>query len=399
LKTGESKNGQPYLGIDISLLITQFLKEMKTLIYILQKEFTQIFRDKRMLVIILMVPVLQMLILVYAANFDVKNADLLVIDNDMSQTSRGLINKFSGSPFFRMMGSTFSEKEADDLMKSNEADIILKIPAGFEKSLLRDDKASLQLIVNAINGSAAEISTGYARNVIMSHNKNIIAETYGLAKIENRGVINPVVRFWYNDLLDYKHYMAPGILVILVTIIGMFLSGMNLVKEKEIGTTEQLNVTPIKKYQLIAGKLIPFWFIALFDLALGLLFAKVAFNLPIEGNLFVLFAFASIYLIGILAAGLLISTFAETQQQVLFIAFFFMMIFVLMGGVFTSVESMPRWAQIIDIFNPVCYFMDVIRMVLLKGSGFKDIIPHLKFTLVFGATMLTFAILKYQKRA
>jgi ABC-2 type transport system permease protein len=297
------------------------------------------------------------------------------------------------------MGSTFSEKEADDLMKSNEADIILKIPAGFEKSLLRDDKASLQLIVNAINGSAAEISTGYARNVIMSHNKNIIAETYGLAKIENRGVINPVVRFWYNDLLDYKHYMAPGILVILVTIIGMFLSGMNLVKEKEIGTTEQLNVTPIKKYQLIAGKLIPFWFIALFDLALGLLFAKVAFNLPIEGNLFVLFAFASIYLIGILAAGLLISTFAETQQQVLFIAFFFMMIFVLMGGVFTSVESMPRWAQIIDIFNPVCYFMDVIRMVLLKGSGFKDIIPHLKFTLVFGATMLTFAILKYQKRA
>ncbi len=399
MKTGESKNGQPYLGIDISLLITQFLKEMKTLIYILQKEFTQIFRDKRMLVIILMVPVLQMLILVYAANFDVKNADLLVIDNDMSQTSRGLINKFSGSPFFRMMGSTFSEKEADDLMKSNEADIILKIPAGFEKSLLRDDKASLQLIVNAINGSAAEISTGYARNVIMSHNKNIIAETYGLAKIENRGVINPVVRFWYNDLLDYKHYMAPGILVILVTIIGMFLSGMNLVKEKEIGTTEQLNVTPIKKYQLIAGKLIPFWFIALFDLALGLLFAKVAFNLPIEGNLFVLFAFASIYLIGILAAGLLISTFAETQQQVLFIAFFFMMIFVLMGGVFTSVESMPRWAQIIDIFNPVCYFMDVIRMVLLKGSGFKDIIPHLKFTLVFGATMLTFAILKYQKRA
>ena len=368
-------------------------------IYILQKEFTQVFRDKRMLMIILMVPVLQMLILVYAANFEVKNADLLIIDNDLSESSRGLVNKFSGSPFFRVMGSSFNEKEADDLMLKNEADIILKIPAGFEKTLIRENEADIQLILNSINGSVAEIAAGYAQNVIMAYNKNIIAETYVMVNQQTQGTIQPVIRFWYNDSLDYKHYMAPGILVILVTIIGMFLSGMNLVKEKEIGTTEQLNVTPIKKYQLIAGKLIPFWVIALFDLALGLLFAKVAFNLPIEGSLFVLFTFAALYLIGVLAVGLLISTFVQTQQQVLFIGFFFMMIFVLMGGVFTSVESMPRWAQIIDIFNPVCYFMEVIRMVLLKGSGFKEIIPHIRFTLIFFFSILTFAIFKYQKRA
>jgi len=372
---------------------------MKTLGYILQKEFTQIFRDKRMLIIILMVPVMQMLVLVYAANFDVKNADLLIIDQDMSQASRGLVNKFSGSPFFRMYGSTFSEQEADDLMKSNKIDIILKIPADFEKTLIREDAASVQIIANAINGSVAEIATGYAQNVILSHNKKIISETMGLAKLENKNSIQPVIRFWYNDNLDYKHFMAPGILVILVTIIGMFLSGMNLVKEKEVGTTEQLNVTPIKKYQLIAGKLIPFWVIGLFDLAFGLIIARVFFNLPMEGSLLVLFTFAALYLVGVLSAGLLISTFSDNQQQVLFIGFFFMMIFVLMGGVFTSVESMPRWAQIVDIFNPVCYFMEVIRMVLLKGSGFKEIIPHIRFTLIFGTVMLSLAIFKYRKKA
>lgn len=372
---------------------------MKTLIYILQKEFTQIFRDKRMLAIILVVPVMQMLILVYAANFDIKNANLVVVDHDLSPASQRLINKFTGSPFFQNNGSTLNIAQAEALMKSGKVDMILNIPNGFDQSLVRENKADVQLIVNAINGTAAEISAGYAQNVIFDFNRKIIVETMGLANKSSEKTIIPIVRYWYNDSLDYKHYMAPGILVILVTIIGMFLSGMNLVKEKEMGTTEQLNVTPIKKYQLIAGKLIPFWVIALFDLGFGLLIARIAFNLPIEGNLFVLFSFAAIYLVGVLAVGLLISTFANTQQQVLFIGFFFMMIFVLMGGVFTPVESMPRWAQIIDFFNPVCYFMEVIRMILLKGSGFKDIMPHIWFVLVFGAFMLSFSILKYRKRA
>ncbi|MDA3817750.1 MAG: ABC transporter permease, partial [Prolixibacteraceae bacterium] len=239
---------------------------MRTLLYILQKEFIQILRDKRMLGIILFVPLMQMLILVYAASFDVKNADLLVVDNDMSTVSHGLVNKFSGSPFFTVTGTTFNGDKADELLENDKADIILSIPAGFEQDLFRENSAGIQLIVNGINGTSAEIAAGYAQNVIMSYNKQIITETLGMP-LQNTGIIQTVSRFWYNDSLDYKHYMAPGILVILVTIIGMFLSGMNLVKEKEIGTTEQLNVTPIKKHQLIAGKLIPFWVIGLFDLA------------------------------------------------------------------------------------------------------------------------------------
>jgi len=372
---------------------------MKTLLYILQKEFTQILRDKRMLGIILMVPIMQMLVLVYAANMDVKNADLVVVDQDMSPTSHRLVNKFIGSTFFKLYGSTFNEEEAESLLKNNKADIVLIIPSGFEKDLMRNDKSGVQLLLNAINGSAAEITNGYAQNVIFSFNKQVIVETLGLAELKNSGTITTVPRYLYNNTLEYKHYMAPGILVILVTIIGMFLSGMNLVKEKEIGTTEQLNVTPIKKYQLIAGKLIPFWIIALFDLGFGLLIAKIFFNLPFEGNLIVIFAYAALYLVGILGAGLLISTFADTQQQVLFIGFFFMMVFVLMGGIFTPVQSMPEWAQTVNIFNPVCYFMEVIRMVLLKGSGFKDIIPHIYFAIIFGITMLIFSIWKYRKRA
>jgi ABC-2 type transport system permease protein len=372
---------------------------MRTLLYILQKEFTQVFRDKKMLMIIVMVPVVQMLILVYAANFDIKNVDLVVVDQDQSQTSRELITKFSGSPFFRYNGSTFNDEEAEALLKKDKADMILKIPVKFEEMLISENKASLQLILNAINGTAAEISSGYAQSVIMGFNRDIIADTYNMAEVKSAGTINTLSRYWYNDLLDYKHYMAPGILVILVTIIGMFLSGMNLVKEKEIGTTEQLNVTPIKKYQLIAGKLIPFWVIALFDLAFGLLIARIFFNLPVQGNLLVLFTYAGVYLIGILGAGLLISTFADTQQQVLFIGFFFMMIFVLMGGIFTPIQSMPYWAQLIDKVNPVCYFMEVTRLVLLKGSGFADITNQLLFSTGFGFFMLLFSILMYRKRA
>jgi len=372
---------------------------MRTLLYILQKEFTQVLRDKRMLGIIVMIPIVQMLVLVYAANFDIKNVDMVVVNHDQSQSSRNLVNKFSGSPFFRLYGTTFNENEAEALLKNDKTDMILIIPAGFEKSINREGSSSLQLIFNAINGTAADITSGYAQNLIFDYNRELVAETYQLAEAKNGGAIRTLSRYWYNDKLDYKHFMAPGILVILVTIIGMFLSGMNLVKEKEIGTTEQLNVTPIKKWQLIAGKLIPFWVIALFELAFGLLIARLFFALPIEGSLFVLFTYAALYLIGVLGAGLLISTFADTQQQVLFIGFFFMMILILMGGIFTPVQSMPEWAQVIDIFNPVCYFMEVIRMVLLKGSGFADITHQILFSVIFGFLMLSFSILKYRKRA
>jgi len=277
--------------------------------------------------------------------------------------------------------------------------MVLVIPAHFERDLIRDDKASLQLLVNAIDGSAAQLGYSYAASVILDFNKNIIAEWKGLPEFKAPYQINTVSRFWYNSELDYKWYMAPGVLSLLVTLIGLFLSGMSLVKEKELGTIEQLNVTPIRKIHFLAGKLIPFIAIALFDLSFGLLIAKLVFNLPIVGSLWLVFGFGVLYLIGILGMGLFISTVADTQQQVMFVTFFFMMIFILMSGIFTPVESMPKWAQFIDQANPVYHFMRMMRMVILKGSGFGDLIHEFVALCILGFTFLSLAVWRYRKTA
>ena len=370
---------------------------MKTILYILQKEFRQIFRNKTMLPMIFFVPLMQMLILVFAATFDMKRIDMVVVDKDLSTTSRQLIAKFDAIPFYNLIHAVPDEKHGEQLLLSDEADVILVIPANMEKKLIRENAAQIQLLVNAIDGNSAQLVYSYSANIIGDFNKKIITEWKGLSVFNPPGEIKITESYWYNSELDYKWYMAPGILAILVTIIGMFMSGMNLVREKEIGTIEQLNVTPIKKYQFIIGKLIPFWVIALFDLALGLLIAWLIFDLPIVGSLFLLFGMAGVYLISVLGLGLFISTITETQQQVMFVSFFFMMVFILMGGIFTPVESMPEWAQIANRVNPISYFMKIMRMIVLKGSGFFDLIEELISLLVLGITFLSLAIWRYRK--
>jgi ABC-2 type transport system permease protein len=372
---------------------------MKTILYILQKEFTQVFRNRTMLPMIFVVPLVQMLILVFAATFELKKIDFYVVDNDLSETSRKLVGKFEGIPFFHLAGSSFSDKDGENALISNNADMVLVIPSGFERNLMREDKASVQLLANAIDGNSAQLAYSYSSFIISGFNKNLIAEWKGLPDFKPPMNIDIADTYWFNKALDYKWYMAPGILAILVTIIGMFLSGMNLVREKEIGTIEQLNVTPIRKYQFIVGKLVPFWVIALFDLAFGLFIAWLIFGLPIVGSLWVLFAFAGLYLISVLGLGLFISTLADTQQQVMFISFLFMMIFILTGGIFTPVESMPHWAQVADHFNPVFYFMRILRMVVLKGSGFADLVPDFFALAALGITFLALAIWRYRKTA
>lgn len=345
---------------------------------------------------IFIVPILQMLLLVFAATFDMKRVDLHVVDNDMSGTSRELIAKYNGIPFFNVQ-QQLDVQSGEEKLLSDEADAILVLPNNFEKDLIREDKATVQLLVNAIDGNSAQLVFSYSASIMADFNKKIIAEWKGIPEFKSPSEIKITENYWYNPELDYKWYMAPGILAILVTVIGMFMSGMNLVREKEIGTIEQLNVTPIKKYHFIIGKLVPFWLIGLFDLAFGLIIAALVFNLPIVGSIPVLFGFASVYLIGVLGLGLFISTITDTQQQVMFISFFFMIIFILMGGIFTPVESMPDWAQTIDRVNPIFYFMKVMRMVVLKGSGFFDLIEEFISLSIIGVTFLSLAIWRYRK--
>ncbi|MCB0851723.1 MAG: ABC transporter permease, partial [Bacteroidetes bacterium] len=353
---------------------------MRTISFLLYKEFRQIFRNKALLPIIFAAPIIQLIILAYAANFDVKNLKLVVIDKDQSQVSQRLISKFEGSSYFQLVGSTFSSQEADRAMELDKADLIMEIPAGFERNLVRNQGEKIQLIANAIDGIKGGLAVAYSSQVIVHFNREIQQDYLTRVSAElipNPKRINIADAYWFNPKMDYKTFMVPGILVLLVTMIGSFLSSMNIVREKELGMIEQINVTPIKKYQFILGKLIPFLVIALVDLSIGLIVAKLLYNIPFLGSIPLLFGFAILYLTVILGLGLFISTFTDTQQQAMFISWFFMVVFLFLSGMFTAIENMPAWAQQITYLNPVRYFMEVIRMVMLKGSGIQDITSHL----------------------
>jgi drug efflux transport system permease protein len=352
-----------------------------------------------MLPIIFIMPVIQLIVLANAATLEMKDIDVIVVDQDLSTSSRKLVNKFEGSPFFNINDYNEDIESATEQLIKNDDELILVIPEGFENNLIREGSTDLQLIINSINSTVAGLTNFYSKSVIMDFNKNILTEFFGVSRNNKMQTFNINYSYWYNPELNYKTYMVPGILVILVTVIGMFLTALNLVREKEMGTIEQINVTPIRKYQFIIGKLIPFWLIALFDLAFGLLIGKLLFNIPIVGSLWVLFAFASIFLLVALGLGLLISTISNSQQQVMFIAFFFLLTFILMSGIFTPTESMPDWAQLINKINPLAYFMRIIRMILLKGSGFAHILKEFYILLVYGISVLSFAIWNYRKVA
>jgi len=368
---------------------------MRTILIILRKEFKQIFRNKAMIPLIFFLPVIQLLILSNAATYEIKNIKFNIVDFDQSHFSRELISKFTASNYFVLNDVSFSVENSEESFKKNQSKLIIHIPKDFEKNFRTSGLSEVQLVINAEDGSAAGIVNNYATNIIRQFNIDMGVESS--VKPEAVPVINITYANWYNPELNYKTYMVPGILVVLVTMIGAFLSGMNVVKEKEIGTIEQLNVTPIKKYQFIIGKLMPFWIIGIGELAFGLLLGIIIFKIPLLGSPLIIFMLASVYLVVILGMGLLISTLTDTQQQAMFIAWFILVLFTLMGGVFTPVESMPAWAQTIAYFNPIAQFNRAMRMIMLKGSGFNDVLPTLYFFLVYASVMMSLAVWRYRK--
>ncbi len=371
---------------------------MRTILYIIRKEMKQIMRDKFMGKAIIAMPILQMIVLVYAATFEIQNIDLLIVDRDGSTTSTSMVQKFVASDFFNVSKQAIGDEKVKRSLDEGHSDIALIIPEGFESDMYNQEQLEVQVLVDAINGSAGELSLAYCRATLMQFNKDILIQEFGPQLIQPT-TINISSRYWFNPYLDYKIYMAPGILAILITTIGWFMTGMNLVKEKESGTIEQLNVSPILKYQFLLGKLLPFLIIALADLAFGLILAKILYHVPFEGSLFTLFAFGFVYMFAVLGIGLFISTISSTQQQVLFVSFFFLMIFVLMSGLFTPIENMPIWGQVINWFNPLAYFSRVIRMVLLKGSTLLDIRFDMIVIFIYGIIINSLAVWRYRKTA
>ena len=396
---------------------------MRKLLFLLRKEFRQIRRNPFMIRAIIAVPVLQMLILVPAVTFEVKRIDMAVIDSDRSQASRELIAKLTGSSFFVVTATPESIAEAESLLFSGDADMALVIPSDFSEGLAGVTRPRLQVLVDAVNATSAQLSWNYLVSVVRDFNREVILSrgtvpgTPGGTEAATAGSTTPASsggliassgslpglsispRYWYNPTLNYKYYMLPGVLVILITAIGLMMSGLNLVREKESGTIEQINVTPVLKWELIASKVIPFFIIGLIDLALGLSIGWLAFNIPFEGSLLLFFACAAIFLVAVLGLALFFSTMASTQQQFLFVAFFFVMVFVLMSGIFTPTESMPLWAQQFNWVNPVAYLMRINRMVMLKGSGFQEIAADMGMLAVLAVSYLALAIRAYRKRA
>jgi ABC-2 type transport system permease protein len=370
---------------------------MRTILYLIRKEFLQIFRNKFIARAIFAVPIAQMLILVPAVTFEIKNVRLCIMDNDMTPESRGLINKLEGSTFFRVTFSTFSGEEANNLLHKNKFDLILNIPSGFGRNLSTGKTGKLMVSIDAINASTAQLSWAYLNGIIRDYNMYIITENINTVPVAAVPQIMITNRFWYNEMLNYKHYMLPGILTLLVTVIGFLLAGLNMVREKEIGTIEQLNVTPVRKYQLIIAKMVPFVIIGLIDLSLGLIIGKLAFNIPFVGSVPLLLLCAFIFLIAVLGLAVFISTFSGTQQQFMFIAFFCMIIFMLMSGLFTPYESMPGWAQDINMINPVAYLMKINRMVMLKGSTMHDVSREIISLIVIAVCSTSLAVRRYRK--
>ena len=370
---------------------------MRTILVILRKEFIQVFRNRSMVPIIFAMPMVQLLVLAFAVTFEIKNINLDVVNQDNSPVSRELISKFQGSSFFTIKNFYADYDQASADLKSGKAHQVLIIPPHFERDLYRENKAKLQLITNAIDGSAAALMNAYGLSIIRDYNKELIVEKTGDNLFTDP--ISISYSYWFNPELNYTTYMVPGILVLLVTMIGIFLSGMNVVREKEIGTIEQINVSPIKKYQFITGKLLPFWFIALFELAFGLVLARIIFHIPILGSVWLIFGVAAVYLLVVMGIGLFVATVSNTQQQSMFLSWFFMVIFILMSGLFTPVENMPGWAQNLNIINPIAYFIRIMRMIMLKGSDFQDILAPFATISVYAVTMLSLAVWRYKKVA
>ncbi len=370
---------------------------MRILKYLLQKECLQIFRNKAMLPIIFVLPVIQLIILTFAADFELENINYVYVDNDRTQASERLMAQFDASKYFNNMGAMANFKAGMEALDRNQATLMVRIPHGFTEKLLKEKNASLMLDVNSIDGQAATLSYSYANGIILGFSNTIVQEWNGLPSVQ----VLPVKvesRYWFNEEMEYKNLMVPGILALLITMVGMFLSAMNIVREKEIGTIEQINVTPINKIYFLIGKLLPFWVIALFELSFGLLIGKIIFDIPINGSLPLLYGYSSIYMLVILGIGLWISTLTDTQQQAMFLSWFFIVIFILMSGLFTPIENMPEWAQKLTWINPIAFYIKVIRAVLLKGSTFADIQMDFVIMAVFASVVLTLATLSYKKR-
>ncbi len=372
---------------------------MRTVFFLVRKEFLQIFRDRTTVFQIFMIPVVQLLVLANAATFDVKQVRMLVVDEDRSTVSGALVERLEAGRQFKVVRYEPTDVSVEHALLDREVTAVLHIPRRFEEDLVRHGHATVQLVLNAEEGATAGIVQSNATAILTAYAAELnrtLSRRAGGGGVRV-GLLDLRTQRWFNPTRNYKHWMVPALMVSLTTIIGLLLTAQNITRENEIGTLEQLNVTPMTKVQFIAGKLIPFWLLSLLILSIGLAIGKLVFDIPMRGSLSLVYVAAMVYLIVVLGLGLWISTVTRTQQQAMFVAFFVILIFLLMSGLFTPVDSMPDWAQRVAEINPVKHFVFIMRSVLVRGAGIETVGPPMAGLAAGGVVVLTLAVLRYRK--
>lgn len=367
--------------------------------YLLRKEFKQLIRNPFIPRMLVGFPLMVLVILPWAANYEIKNLNLTIVDNDHSTYSRKLTEKITSSGYFRLIAEPSSYDRALKTIESRKSDLILEIPPHFEKDLSTGNGVKVLIAPNAVNGMKGGVGMTYLANIIMDFNAGIMPKLLtAVGTTEQYPTIetNPLFRF--NPHLNYQVYMVPALIGLILTLLCGFLPGVSIVMEKEIGTMEQINVSPVSKGKFILAKLIPFWLIGILILSFGEIIAWLVYGLVPAGHYYTIYFFAAIYIVTVSGLGLVISNYAQTMQQAMFIVFFFMMIFIMLSGLYTPIESMPEWAKWIAAFNPLKHFMIVMRSVFLKGSGILNLSQELFALLGFAAFFNTWAIMSYRKK-
>jgi drug efflux transport system permease protein len=371
------------------------LKRWRPVLYFMQKEFRQVFRDLDMLRVVFLVPTIQLFLFSYAANTDLRNVTVGVCDQDRTEASRQVVDAFMHSSVFVPGPAVDNPADLEGLLNDGRARVTLWIPKYFERDVIEGREAEVGISVDGRNSSLAGRASGYSRAVVTREVARIRSQQGIRTK---QAHINGVTRFFYNPELESRYYMVPGILVLLITIVSTLLTGMAVVREKELGTLEQILVTPITAGQLIAGKTIPFAIITFCELTVATTIAKLWFHLPLAGSIPTLVLGVGAYLLVTLGIGLLVSTISSTQQQAMFSVWFFMTFAILMSGFFYPVENMPRWAQWLSAVDPLRYTMNVVRGVFLKGAGIADLWREIAILIVMGVAVFSTAVLRFQKR-
>ena len=372
---------------------------MRRLLFMVWKELLELRQDRRMLPIVFVAPVVQLLILGYAVTMDVRDVPMVVLDEDRTSSSRKLIDQFSASPYFTVQSILSSGREIAPYFEQGRAWLVLSIPAGYGQRIGSGRPATVQFLADGTDATSTNIGVGYATNLLASYAQELVAERLPPGTRPPGGLVADV-RVWFNPQLETRFFMIPGVLALLLIVMTVVLASMGIVREKELGTLEQLHVTPLKRWQLIVGKLLPYALIGIIDIFLVVGVAVGWFQVPLLGSFWLLFGLTLVFLLTTLGLGLFVSTISQNQQQAMMTSvFFFVVPMMYLSGFVFPIESMPAWIQPITYVIPLRYYLVIVRGIFLKGVGLETLWPQALALLAWGVPILGLATFRSQKTA